>query len=350
MTPGSVMVYHSPQGSLTEVYGARTIGGSPALTTADHFRIGSVTKTFTGTVILQLAQEGKLSLDDPVSRFRKDVPNGRHITIAQLLNMRSGLYNYTESLTLNKALDGDPQRVWTPEELLAMAFGQPPYFAPGKEFHYSNTNTVLLGLIAQKLDEQPLDISFMRRLFEPLGLTNTFFPTTKSPMSTSKSMPQPHPQGYMYGTNVSTMESAALPADQQKAATAGTLRPNDVTEQNTSWAWSAGGAISTVNDLATWVTALGDGSLLEPKWQRQRMSSLQSTVPSNPKAPGYGLAIAGFGPMFGHTGELPGYQAFTGYDPDAQRSLVVLSNLNSAPDGRAVSATIAQALIAEVYR
>lgn len=81
-------------------------------------------------------------MDDPVSRHRPDVPNGDNITIDQLLTMRSGLYNYTETLDLNSAMDTDPQRVWQPDELLALAYRHPPYFAPGQGFHYSNTSTV----------------------------------------------------------------------------------------------------------------------------------------------------------------------------------------------------------------
>ncbi|WP_373191186.1 serine hydrolase domain-containing protein, partial [Mycobacterium marinum] len=84
----------------------------------------------------------------PVSKYRPDVPNGDNITIEQLLNMRSGLYNYSETPEVNEALDNDPQRVWTPDELLTIAYQNPPYFLPGAGYHYSNTNYVLLGLIA----------------------------------------------------------------------------------------------------------------------------------------------------------------------------------------------------------
>ena len=344
-TPGAVMLYRAPQGTLAETYGARTTSGAPPITLADHFRIGSVTKTFTGTIILQLIQEGKLRIDDPVSRYRGDVPNGDNITLAELLNMRSGLYNYSESLEFNKTLDNEPQHIWTPDELLALAFKNEPYFPPGKGWHYTNTGIILLGLIVEKVDGKSLADSYQSRLFGPLDMQETVFPQADSP-----AIPEPYPHGYMYGTNVSTIDSAELPAEQQAAAAAGTLKPNDVTAANPSWTWAAGGAVSTVRDLTTWVRALGDGSLLNPAWQQRRMNSLASIDPSNPKAVSYGLAIAQFGPMYGHTGELPGYQAFTGYDPATKRSLVVLSNLNSAPDGRPVAATIAQALIAKAYQ
>ncbi|MGZ4662194.1 MAG: serine hydrolase domain-containing protein, partial [Arthrobacter sp.] len=163
------MLLRTPAGELTFTYGVRTLGGTDPVTVADHVRIGSVTKTWTTTVILQLVQEGKLKLSEPVAKYRPDVPNGANITIEQLLNMRSGLYNYTEALDVNQALDTDPRKTWTTDELLAIAFKNPPYFAPGQGFHYSNTNTVLLGLIAEALEGKPLAASFRSRLFIPLG-------------------------------------------------------------------------------------------------------------------------------------------------------------------------------------
>jgi D-alanyl-D-alanine carboxypeptidase len=338
-------MYRTPDGTMSATYGSGSTMRSLPITLADHFRIGSATKTFTGTVILQLAQEGKLHIDDPVSKYRGDVPNGANITLTQLLNMRSGLYNYSESLELNQGMDDNPKRIWTNEELLALAFKYPPDFPPGQGYHYSNTNFILLGLIAEKVDGRSLSTSFQKRLFDPVGMRNTLFPAAG--MST---LPSPHPEGYMYGTNVSTMKGAELPADQQAAAAAGTLKPHDVTVQDPSWAWAAGSAISTAEDMTKWVTAMGNGSLLDAAWQKKRMESFQPVNPAAPTGPAYGFAIARLGPMFGHTGELPGFQTFIAYDPAKKRALVVLANLNSAPDGRAVSSTIAQGLIAKIYQ
>ena len=152
LVPGAVALVRSPAGEISTTYGTTTVGGRVPVSLADHVRIGSITKTWTGTVILQQAHEGKLSLDDPVSKFRPDVPGGDHITIAELLNMRSGLYNYTETRELNEIGDSNPQKVWNPNELLALAYRHPPYFPPGTGYHYSNTNTVLLGLVAEQLD------------------------------------------------------------------------------------------------------------------------------------------------------------------------------------------------------
>jgi D-alanyl-D-alanine carboxypeptidase len=344
LTPGAVCILRTSQGSFSVTYGSRADDRSTPVSLTDAIRIGSITKTFTGTVILQLAQQGRLSIDDPVSKYRPDVPNGNNIIIAQLLTMRSGLHNYTESLEMNQALDTNPTKAWTQAELLAIAFRNPPYFPPGKGYHYSNTNTVLLGLIAEKLAGQPLATVFSTRLFAPLGLRHTGLPGI-----TSNAIPTPHPRGYMYGTNVSTLTSAKLPPAQLAAAQSGTLKPNDVTDENPSWGWSAGAAISTAPDLVTWVQALGDGALLNPTWQKKRLESVRPTEPTNPASASYGFGIARFGSLYGHTGELPGFQSFAGYDPAKHVTLVVWANLSASPDGRPPATTIAQRLIGTIY-
>ena len=345
LTPGAVVLVRSPElGDWTATFGTRALGSADPVTLADHVRIGSNTKTWTGTVILQLVQEGKLTLDDPVSKYRPDVPNGQHITITELLNMRSGLYNYTESLELNQTLDTNPTKVWTPDELLAIAYKRPPYFPPGQGFHYSNTNTVLLGLIIEKLTGSPVEQEFQRRIFSPLGLRNTHLPPR-----TSNVLPAPYPNGYQFGSNVETMATQVLPPDQQAAARAGTLKPLDATHDNPSWGWTAGAGISTAEDLARYAQALVGGGLLNDAMQKQRLASIRPINPADPKSPGYGLALAQFGPVFGHTGELPGYNSFMGHDPRRSITIVVWSSLAAAPDGRAPAVEMAKAIIGHLY-
>src|SRR4051812_40061263 len=116
----------------TETLGIRDVTKQAPIRLKEHMRIGSITKTFTGTVVLQLVDEGWLGLDDPISRHLPGVPNGDNITIRQLLNMTSGLYNYSEALAFNQSLDTDRERVGTREELFGIGLGRPPYFLPGK--------------------------------------------------------------------------------------------------------------------------------------------------------------------------------------------------------------------------
>lgn len=343
LVPGAVAILRTPIGDFSTTFGSATFGGSVSVSADQHIRVGSNTKTWIGTVILQQAQEGLLNLDDPVAKFRSDVPNGNNITITQLLNMRSGLFNYSETPELNQLLDRQPLKVWTPDELLALAFKHPPYFAPGAGFHYSNTNTVLLGLIAEKLDGgKALARIFQDRLFAPLRLKKMF------PDITSNALPEPHPRGYMYGNNLLTMGSPpALPTAMQAAAKAGTLKPNDYTGSNPSWGWAAGAGISTANELVIWVQALVGGKLLNAEMQKKRLASVQAT---NPDSAQYGLGIAKFGgKLYGHTGELPGFNSFMGHDPDNGVTLVVWTNLAPSVDGRDPASEIAKSLIGQIY-
>lgn len=341
--PGAVAILKTPDGDLTVKYGTGARGQNNPVDPAEHVRIGSNTKTMTGTVILQLVQEGKIKLDDPVSKFRSDVPNGDNITIEQLLDMRSGLFNYTETAELNQTLDDDPQKQWKPEELLALGFANPPYFPPGQGYHYSNTNIVLLGLIAESLDGKLLPQIFQSRLFGPLGLTGTSFPDTAD-----DTIPAPYSHGYVFGTNMDTLTDPALPEPMQAAAEDGSLQPNDVTNVNPSWAWAAGAGISTANDLVTWVQALVGGKVLGADLQAQRLASVQPTSPDSGSAE-YGWGIAKMGPMFGHTGELPGYNSFMGHDPVNKVTLVVWANLAPAANGQDPATTMAKEIIGKVY-
>jgi len=341
--PGAVAILKTPYGDFTVKYGTGVRGQDSPVDTVEHIRIGSNTKTMTGTVILQLVQEGKIALTDPVSKYRPDVPNGDNITIEQLLDMRSGLFNYTETAELNEALDNDPQKQWKPDELLALGFANPPYFPPGQGYHYSNTNIVLLGLIAEALDGKPLPQIFQSRLFGPLGLTGTSFPDI-----TDNTIPARYSRGYVYGTNMDTLTDPALPEAMQAAAKDGTLQPNDVTDVNPSWAWAAGAGISTADDLVTWVQALVGGQLLKPDLQAQRLASVQPTSPDSGSAE-YGWGIAKMGPMFGHTGELPGFNSFMGHDPVNKVTLVVWANLAPAANGQDPATTMAKGIIGKVY-
>ncbi|MGC1380776.1 MAG: serine hydrolase domain-containing protein, partial [Candidatus Baltobacteraceae bacterium] len=131
LVPGAAVLLRTPQGEFAVNYGTTQLGTTTPPSADTHFRIASNTKTMTAAVIVQLAQEGKLTFDDPVSKYVTGVPNGDNITIAQLLEMRSGLYNYTSAPEFSATLDRDITKVWAPSELLAIAFAHPPNFAPG---------------------------------------------------------------------------------------------------------------------------------------------------------------------------------------------------------------------------
>jgi D-alanyl-D-alanine carboxypeptidase len=309
----------------------------------DHFRIGSNTKTLTSTVILQLAQEGKLSLDDPIDAYIPGVPNGDKITIRNLSEMRSGLFRYSFDTTVNNTLDQQPQKIWTPQELIDIAFSHPVNSGPGEEFNYSNTNIILLGMVIEKLTGTTASQAFQERIFTPLGLQDTSLPQPPD-----SAIPNPHPQGYSFGSNTSTIDTYALSAEDEKRALAGALLPNNETMANPSWAWTAGGAISTVADMKTYVEALVDGGLLDAQMQKTRMDSIQAMDPAMPTS-GYGLGIAKFDTLYGHDGQIPGFMTFMGHDPDTGLTIVIGTNLATVPGGEGSALAILKGLIPIFY-
>ncbi len=346
MLPGTVVLVRSPKiGDCFVSLGTGNLETDRRIGRHDQFRIGSNTKTMTGTVILQLVQEGELRLDDPVSKYIDGVPNGENITIEQLLNMRSGLADYSASPVLAESMDTTPERVWTPDEVLALSFAEPPAFAPGEGHLYSNANTVLLGLIAEQLTGQPMSKVLDERVFRPLGLTRTELPARSSNV-----IPDAHSQGYMY-TTVSQFiaDGGVFTPEQLAAADAGTLDTRDVTSMNPSWGWVAGSGISTTDELARYVKSLVRGDLLSKKMQRQRLASVIPVDPTKPDGTAYGDGIVKYGELYGHTGELPGYNSFMGHDPKRDVTVVAWANTIAGPDGRAPADVLALAVIDELY-
>ena len=348
LVPGAMVILSTPQGDFTVSYGTTTLGATIPPRGDTHFRIASNTKTMTAAVIVQLAQEGRLDLDDPVSKYVSGVPDGDQITIADLLKMRSGLYNYTDAPEISASLDGDPTKVWTPEEVLAIAFKHPPYFPPDTAFHYDNTNYALLGLIAEEREGKPLARVLQDRLFGPLGMNDTALPA-----STSNTLPDPYSHGYMYGSSSFALVDQDYPPDIQAAARAGTLKPNDDTNQNPSYASAAGGVISTAKDVVTWIQALVGGKVFNADYQHRWLDSLQPEDPSKPHGQqyGYGITQLQFGPnpLYFHGGEMPGYNSFMGYDPVNRVTLVVWTNLPVSLDGKPTANTIMLKVLDQVY-
>ncbi len=220
-----------------------------------------------------------------------------------------------------------------------MAFMDPPLFPPGTGWHYSNTNYVLLGLIMEQVTGQAVADLFQERLFTPLGMQNTLMPAL-----TDASIPQPYAHGYLFGTAEESggADPAVSPADQQAAA-AGTLQPDDWSDSSLSWGWTAGSVITTADDLAVFLDALVDGGLLDAQMQQRRLDSIQ---PTSPGAFGYGMGMMKIQSYYGHNGQIPGYQSFMVRDPDTDTSVIVLTALTSAPDGRLPADALATATIA----
>ncbi|MEV6979433.1 serine hydrolase domain-containing protein [Kitasatospora sp. NPDC093806] len=311
--PGVIVGLSTPRGDYLKAFGVSDkVAGIP-MVTGLNTRIGSETKTFTVTGLLRLVDQGRAALDDPIGKYLTGVPNGDTITLRQLADMQSGLFNYSQDEDFAKALISDPQRPFTPEQLLSYAFKHPVNFAPGARFEYSNTNTVLLGLVIEKLSGQSLRAFLKKEVFDPADLGRTVFPA-------GNEFPQPHPRGYTDQT------------PDGKIA--------DSTDWNPSWAWAAGAIISDQADLRKWAKVLATGSLLTPATQAERLKQQPSPVPDV----WYGLGLFVNHGWIGHNGSLPGYQSVVIHLPSAQASLVVLLNTDVAYRGAEPSTLFAKAI------
>ncbi|EEK50015.1 beta-lactamase family protein [Bacillus cereus ATCC 10876] len=271
-----------------------------------RFRIGSVTKTFTATVILQLAGENRLNLDDSIENWLPDVIQGngydaKQITIRQMLNHTSGIAEYSRS---KEADFTNTKRLYTAEELVKIGISAPPDFAPGKGWSYSNTGYVLLGMLIEKVTGNNYAEEIENRIIEPLELSNTFLPGNSSIIPGNK-----HARGYVQQEEGSELK--------------------DVTYFNPSIASSAGDMISTADDLNKFFSYLLGGKLLKEK----QLNQMFTTVPAGRGGiNGYGLGIFEIKlpngvPIWGHTGGIPGFDTFVGGTHGGRHMLAV--NLNS---------------------
>ncbi|MGG1151934.1 serine hydrolase domain-containing protein [Bacillus wiedmannii] len=220
------------------------------------FRIGSITKTFTASVVLQLAEEKQLNLDDTVEKWLPGVVQGNgydgsKITIRQLLNHTSGIAAYTDLDMRDITLPQNPFRYYSTDELISLALAKPPVFAPGEGWDYSNTNTVIAGEIIRKVTGDTYAEQIRKRFIEPLGLKETFV------MEASSHIPGKHANGY-------NMDRSG--------------RLYDLTEINQSWAKAAGNMVSTVEDLTTFFSALLGGKLLNQELMDQMFTTVDSPI------------------------------------------------------------------------
>ncbi|MCX5971244.1 MAG: serine hydrolase [Coprothermobacterota bacterium] len=276
-------------------------GQVPAVT--NKVRIGSVTKTFLATTVLLLAEESKLNLDDKLLQYEPQVPNAANITVRQLLNMTSGLFNYTNDDKLWAEVTAKPQKAWTPQELVDIAVSHIPDFSPGQQYEYCNTNYILLGMIIEKVTGNKVGEEIQKRIIDKLGLTNTSFADTGA-------MTGQYMHGYM-------------PASTDDP---GSKELKDITEGNPSWGWAAGAMISNLDDMKTWVAALAKGTLLTPEMHQQQISF------ASPNTSQYGLGVMNGNIVIGHSGEILGYNSSVYFAPKSEATIIVLINRYPSKD------------------
>jgi D-alanyl-D-alanine carboxypeptidase len=298
-SPGAIAFVRTPTRTRGAAAGFASFEPRVPMRPADRYRIASVTKTFVSTVVLQLAAEGKLSLDDTVEhRLPGIVPNGSAITLRQLLNHTSGLFDYTEDQGWIDTIVADPSLRWTPAQLLHVAFTHPPYFAPGTHWAYSNTNYVVLGLVIEAATGESVAAVLRERIFEPLKLRSTSFPD-------GPAVAEPFAHGY-----------AALP-DGNLLDLAPILDP--------SWAYAAGQIVSTAADVTTFFSALFRGRLLPPSLLAQMKTA---TAVTGNYSLGLRSTFTRCGRAFGHDGDFLGWRNVVWSTPNGRRVAVVMVNID----------------------
>ncbi|MEV5962631.1 serine hydrolase domain-containing protein [Kribbella sp. NPDC051952] len=286
---GVLLHYRSPKQTWIGSSGVARVGTDQPVDPDGWFRAGSITKTFTATVVLQLVGEGKLQLDEPIDQW---VP-GVSIDLRQLLNHTSGLYNYTDDLPEPVGILRDRYLHREPQEMLSAGLEKPGLFAPGSSWSYSNTNYIALGLLIEAVTGNPYGDEVARRILQPLGLERTILP------GDDVELPEPHASAY-------------LPVDGELV---------DLARCNASQAWAAGELVSTATDLNTFYAAVLEGDLLAKPEHQAMLTVFQPNEPY-----GYALGIErrelpDGQVVWGHTGGFYGYLTLSYHSADLSLTL-----------------------------
>ncbi len=316
--PGaSVGVWVPGRGEWTRAFGVADLATGAPVTLEMSWPIRSITKSYTVTLLLQLADEGKLKLTDTLDMYVPGVTNGDRITLLELANMSSGVADYVNEDFLQR-FEADPTHVFTLAELNQGVLGQPAQFEPGTEYVYTNANTNLIAAVIEKVTGQPFADVLNTKILSVAGLPNTHYYLDVAQWT------EPHPTGYMPGDD-------------------GSLEPQ---EQNPSILGPAGALVSTLDDGHQWALTLGSGLFLRGQTQAQRLEGHEI---SSPPYDLYGAGVGITDDWIGHNGEGIGFTAATFYHQATGSVIVVYMNESNIPDG-AHPADLAFRNIAEVLK
>lgn len=278
--------------------GVADVDAGTVMTTDMYWPLRSVTKSYTVTLLLQLVDQGKVSLDDTIDQWIEGVPNGDQVTLRQLADMSSGLPEYTTPGWI-KDYVADPQRVFTPQELIDYALAEPAQFPPGARKVYTNTNTVMLGEVVAQEHGQPFEQVISEQILQPLGLGQTRYETAVD------DWPGPHPTGYQPDED-------------------GQLQAAD---NNFTTLAAAGAMTSTLADMCRWGDALGEGVLLKPETQQARV--VGQPLAKGPEYDVYGQGIGTIEGWVGHTGEGFGHTVLVMHNPQSGATVAVGMNISN---------------------
>ena len=285
--------------------------GAPRL--GDHMRIASISKAFSGAVALHLVAQGRLSLNDTIGRRLPGMmpPAWSGVTVRQMLNHTSGLPDYTQSDGFREQATKNPRGYVSPMRIIDWVRGDDLNFTPGSRYEYSNTDNIVVALIAQRVSGRSYGQLLSRIVFQPAGLTQTTFPTLRI------SLPGPFLHGYQVEPG---------------------KPPQDVTTfLSPSGAWASGAIVSTPADLGAFIRADLGGRFFGKTQRRQQMQFVRgSSSPAGPGINSAGLAIFRYqtrcGTVYGHTGNFPGYVQWAAATANGRRSVTTSLNI-PAPTG-----------------
>ena len=302
-SPGAILLDRHGKHTLRLASGYADIAAPRLMRPTDRFRAASQMKSFTAAVVLQLVQERRFGLDDPVDRLIPGViPHGygAGVTVRHLLQNNSGLVNFNDDpRVLAPYLAGDLGHVWTPQQLLDIAFEHAPLFPPGARFNYSDTNFFLAAYIVEAVTRHSFDHELRTRILRPLGLRGTNLPTTPE-------IRGPHAHGYLV--------FGEPPVDTDLTY----LYP---------YSWAAGGLTTTADDSATFFRALFGGRILRPAVMREMVKTIAVDDSDLPSRSGLGVQRwTPCGVAWGHSGNVAGYLVYTWVSPDTRHETVLMIN------------------------
>ncbi len=294
--PGAIIgVWQLDLEPLIITKGEANIKTKEALEESDRFRIASITKTFTAAVVLQLIDEGAFKLDDTINRWFPEIPHAKIITVRQMLNMTSGIYDvFYHDPAISWSAQNEPRRIWKTEDLYEVLMQAKPAFNPGDRCVYSNANYFLLGLLIEMETDNELEEEIQTRLLDPLEMNSTSFPTTPR-------IPGEYSHGYR-----------DLDYDG---------RLEDITTVDPSLSWAAGAIISNLYDLKTWTREMYYGELLSGTMQQKRLDMQTMDGPVS-----YGLGIMKIFGFYGHNGSILGFSDIAVYLPEKDAIIVCMMN------------------------
>jgi D-alanyl-D-alanine carboxypeptidase len=309
-TPGLSIVISGPEGEYSKPYGWGRMGLTlESMQLANHVRIGSITKTLTATAILQQIELGNLSYSNTLGEYITGIKYGNEITVRQMLDMQSGVYEWENDPAFQAAVATNPGAKWEPSDTVESIRKHEPEFKPGEYVHYNESNYVLLGLILEQVTGETAEAAITKNVINPLGLTQTSLPAPTAAEPQPTKMPSPFAHGYNRYLGF----------------------PTDTTGFNARIGWTMGGIVSTVGDLATWGHALGTGALISPATfaERSQFCAAGAWTFGGPTKFGYGLGLMQLGNWIGHDGSVPGFSSMTFYEPKTGAEITGVENLQS---------------------